>query len=423
MLAGGRVAAAIEVLADIDARHRPASEGLADWGRSHRFAGSADRSAIGDLVYDALRSKRSIAWCMGEDTPRALAIGAFARSLVHDVERIDTIFAGDRHAPQTLSDAERIAIRKADLSAAPDDVKADLPAWLWPTFQTRFGSRAGEEGAALASRAPLDLRVNTLKADRDKVLKSLSKYSAEPTPWSPLGVRIAAKGHAGRLPNVQADAAFQKGWFEIQDEGSQICALLSGAGPGMQVADLCAGAGGKTLALAALMQNKGQLHAYDADRHRLKGIFERLKRAGTRNVQVLEAGVPDQLAALTDRMDVVFVDAPCSGSGVWRRRPDAKWRLNEQTLASRLEDQRQVLDMAVPLVKPGGRLIYVTCSLLLQENEAQVGAFLARHSRFDAAALGMSIDGLCAGIEERLLLTPARHGCDGFFAATLRRKY
>ncbi len=256
--------------------------------------------------------------------------------------------------------------------AAPDWVKGDYPQWLAPAFARAFAERAAAEGAGLARRAPVDLRANTLKANRDKVLAALRKFGAEAGPLSPWAVRIPPPSAAGRSPNVEVEPAHARGWFEVQDAASQVAALMTAARPGMQVADICAGAGGKTLALAAMMQNKGQIHAHDADRHRLKPIFERLKRAGARNVQVIPADEGERLAALAGRMDVVLVDAPCSGSGSWRRKPDAKWRLTPKALEDRLADQRAVLAAAFPLVKPGGRLVYVTCSVLPRENGDQV---------------------------------------------------
>jgi 16S rRNA (cytosine967-C5)-methyltransferase len=234
----------------------------------------------------------------------------------------------------------------------------------------------------------------------------------------------------GRSPNVEAEPAHARGWFEVQDAGSQVAALMTAAQPGQQVADICAGAGGKTLALAAQMANRGQIHAYDADRHRLRPIFERLKRAGARNVQVIPADEPQRLAALGQGMDVVLVDAPCSGSGSWRRRPDAKWRLTPEALERRLAEQTKALDQGAPLVKPGGRLVYVTCSVLPQENADQVAAFLARHGDFSLvpyanvwrAALASEPPPSADGSDETLLLTPARHDTDGFFIAVLVKR-
>ena len=237
-------------------------------------------------------------------------------------------------------------------------------------------------GRRLAARAPVDLRVNTLKTTRDKVLHALRRFDPAATPHSPLGVRIAAGLGPSRSPHVEAEPAHGKGWYEVQDEGSQVATLLAGGRPKQQILDLCAGAGGKTLGLAAIMENTGQLYAYDADRMRLRPIFERLKRAGVRNAQVLDPGDAEVLAGLEGKMDRVVVDAPCTGSGVWRRRPDAKWRLSPQMLEARLAEQRAVLDQAAPLVKPGGRLAYITCSVLPPENRDQVEAFLSRFPQY-----------------------------------------
>ncbi|AGK57097.1 Fmu (Sun) domain-containing protein [Hyphomicrobium denitrificans 1NES1] len=429
MRPGARIAAAIEVLEAILNRYQPVTIALTDWGKAHRFAGSGDRNAIGGLVYDALRRRASLAWALGEDSPRALAIGAAPSALGLSADVVIAACDGSEHAPPPLSDAERAGLTR-DMSAAPDAVRADIPEWLWPSFSAQFGENAVAEGEAMARRAPADLRINTLKSTPEKVLKALLPFGALPCPVSPVGVRVPAPAGAQRTPNLQAEAAFQAGWFEIQDEGSQIAALLSGAGPRKQVLDLCAGAGGKTLALAALMQNTGQLYAYDADRYQLKPIFERIKRAGVRNVQVLRAGDEAALAALGPRFDVVLADAPCTGTGTWRRRPDAKWRLKPEALAARQAEQRSVLGRAASLVKPGGRLVYVTCSILPEENVEQVAAFLETHDAFQAvptgdawAAAGLpgEVPASADGRSDSLLLTPARHGTDGFFIAALTR--
>ena len=293
-----------------------------------------------------------------------------------------------------------------------------------------FGGAAAEEGAALARRAPVDLRVNTLKADREKVLKALARFAAGPTPLSPIGVRLPAPEGPGRHPNVEAETGHGRGWYEVQDEGSQVAALMAGAGPRQQVLDICAGAGGKTLAFAALMRNTGQLYAYDDDAVRLRPIFERLKRAGVRNAQVLAAGDGAALTALGPRFDLVFVDAPCTGSGAWRRRPDAKWRVRPANLVQRQEQQRALLDRGASLTKPGGRLVYATCSVLPEENGDQVAAFLERHAEFTllpwreawAAGVGGDAPSSADGSDATLLLTPAHHGTDGFFIAVLRRR-
>lgn len=429
MRTSGRLSAAIEILIDIDTRHRPAASALSDWGRGHRFAGSGDRSAIGNLVYDVLRKKASLGWRMGDDSPRAAALGLMRFGWGLSAEEVDALCDGEKFSPEKLSDVERKALEQDNLEAAPDWVRGDYPEFLASSFAASFGERAVDEGAALANRAPLDLRVNTLKSASAKVLKALQRFKAEAAPLSPLGVRIAPGEGASRSPNVQAEAGFQKGWFEVQDEGSQLVAMLTGAKPGAQVLDLCAGAGGKTLALAAIMENKGQIHAFDSDRHRLANIFDRLKRSGVRNAQVLSAGDQAALAKLEGIMDMVLIDAPCSGSGAWRRRPDAKWRLTQQTLDKRIEEQRQVLSQGAKHAKPGGRLVYITCSLLPQENQDQADWFLRENPDFSTVTpenlwqenMGdIPMPGHKAG--SGLLLTPATSNTDGFFIAAFQLK-
>lgn len=425
MKQGGRLAAAIEVLGTIDERHRPVAEALKEWGVSHRFAGSGDRAAIGNIVYDAQRWRLSCAWVMGEDTPRALALAVLGWRRGLGAEGLAAMVADDPHAPEPLSEEESRRLSTPDLASAPDHVRADLPEWLAERFQRLFGDDWVAEGQALALRPSLDMRINRLKADRPKVAKALARFGATETPFSPEGLRIAATEGEGRHPNVQNEPAFQKGWFEVQDQGSQIATLMVGAAPGEQVLDLCAGGGGKTLALASLMNNKGQVFATDSDRARLAPIFERLKRAGVRNVQVREAGAP--LADLAGRMDAVLIDAPCTGTGVWRRRPDAKWKLTDQALALRQGEQAALLADAMRYVKPGGRLVYVTCSLLPDENADQVAAFLAQNPEFNAvppaetsaAVAGLRADALDAG--NGLVLSPRRTGTDGFFISVMRR--
>ena len=266
MKPAGRLQAAIEILSEIVERHRPASQALADWGKAHRFAGSGDRAAIGNLVYDALRHRASIAWRMDGDTPRNLALGVAVYLWGDAVQELAQSFADDRHAPEPLSDAERTRLEKSDLSDAPPWVQGDVPEWLEGPFAENFDEDFVAEGQALALRPPVDFRVNTLKADRDKVEKALKRYKLEPTPLAKTGLRLAPSEGPSRVPNIQPEAAYQKGWVEVQDEGSQVCSALVFARPGEQVLDYCAGAGGKTLALAASMENKGQVFAYDSDR-------------------------------------------------------------------------------------------------------------------------------------------------------------
>jgi 16S rRNA (cytosine967-C5)-methyltransferase len=427
MRLGGRLAAAIEVLEDIGRRHRPVADALKDWGLSHRFAGGGDRAAIGNIVYDALRRRRSAAWLVGEETPRAIGFGALLLDGGRTVAALNQALDGDKFAPAPLSAVEIAAIEARRLTDAPDEIRADVPGWCVPLFKEAFGDDWAAEGAALAARPPLDIRVNTLRAKRESVLAELAQAGAEPTLLAPHGIRIAPIDGDGRHPNVQAEPAFQKGWFEVQDEGSQLVAELSGARAGMQVLDYCAGAGGKTLALSAAMDNHGQIFAHDAEKARLAPIFDRMRRSENRNVQVVSK--PSELAPLSAHMDVVLVDAPCTGSGTWRRRPDAKWRLTQRQLDARKGEQASILDAAMAYVKPGGLLVYITCSVFEEENAAQTAAFLSRAPAFspaDHAALwrhhfpgheaSARIDD-DAGIS----LSPARSGTDGFYFCAMRK--
>ncbi|HLN08546.1 MAG TPA: RsmB/NOP family class I SAM-dependent RNA methyltransferase, partial [Xanthobacteraceae bacterium] len=315
---------------------------------------------------------------------------------------------------------------------APLPVAGDYPDWLDGHFARTFGDDRGAALAALARRAPLDLRVNTLKGSREQAAAALADVRPSPTRWSPVGLRIEVAPDA-RSPALHAEPAFLKGLVEIQDEGSQLAALLSGAKAGEQVVDLCAGGGGKTLALAAQMENHGQVYATDSDKRRLAPIHARLERAGARNVQVrTPRGGKDTLADLAARADLVLIDAPCTGTGVWRRNPDAKWRMRPGALAERLKEQAEVLARAAPLVKAGGRIAYVTCSVLEEENGAQVRDFLTRHPDFAVVppdrvteALGERAFLFRRAVTispEGLLMTPLLTGTDGFYVAVLVRR-
>jgi 16S rRNA (cytosine967-C5)-methyltransferase len=423
----GRVSAAIEVLTDIFERHRPASEALKDWGKAHRFAGSTDRHAIGTLVYDALRRRNSLAWRMGNGAPRALALAGLRDVWGLSTEAIAAM-AEEQHGPGMLSAEERTALSCERPPDLPVHVAGDVPEWLVPSYEKAFGSRAAEEGAALAQRSPVDLRVNLLKAERPQLLSALGRFGAVEGPWSPLAVRIPAPGPDARNANVEAEPAHGLGWFEVQDAGSQVAALLSGAAPGMSVADICAGAGGKTLALAAMMRNEGKLVAHDLDRFRLRPIFERLTRAGVTNCEVISAQDKGKLET-AGPFDCVVIDAPCSGSGSWRRKPDAKWRLAPKQFAQRIKDQAQVLEKGFQLAKPGGTILYITCSVLPEENTEQVSAFLSHHKEMRLVPykehwkrmIGGAVPPSADGAEDTLLLTPARHDTDGFFMAVMRK--
>lgn len=429
MTPGARIAAAIDILADIEARRRPASDALKDWGLSHRFAGSKDRAALASLVYDALRCRASAAWVMGEEAPRAVMLGALREIRGETPETIAALCTGEGFAPQPLTDEEKDRLSSASLEGAPDHVRGNFPEWLAGSFAAVFGDAAVAEGEALAMRAPLDLRVNTLKATRDKALAALAHLKAESTALSPIGLRLALQPD-GRNPSLAGEPAYAKGLVEIQDEGSQLAALLCAAKPGEQVLDLCAGGGGKSLALAAMMENHGQIYATDRDSARLAGIYPRLERAATRNIQLRPPRRGnDVLADLEARCDLVLVDAPCTGTGTWRRNPDAKWRMRPGALEQRSKEQNELIATAARFVKAGGRLIYVTCSLLLEENENRLARFLESHDGF--APIGAAELAAAAGLPELarfasrhapgLRFTPATAGTDGFFVGGLRK--
>ena len=430
MTPAARLAAAIDVFTDIETRRRPAPDALKDWGLAHRFAGSGDRAAIAGLVYDALRRRASAAWIMDAATPRAILLGMLHIERGFDAMAIAKLADGGRFAPAPLSSTECAALSARTLDDAPAHVAGDFPEWLDLPLARVFGDDRVAEAAALAHRAPLDLRVNTLKADRTKVLDELGHHAAKPTPWSPLGVRITVAADA-KSPPIHAEPCYLKGHIEVQDEGSQLATLLTGAKPGEKVVDLCAGAGGKTLALAAMMDNHGQIFASDLDLRRLAPIHARLQRAGVRNTQVrTPRREEDALADVAERADLVLIDAPCTGTGSWRRNPDAKWRVRPGALAARIKEQAELLNRAVSLLKPAGRIAYVTCSVLAEENTDQVLSFLSRHPEFRAApdellaALGDNAPAFrqtALTSPEGVLMTPRRTGTDGFFVALLRR--
>lgn len=426
MKLGGRISAAIEVLADIDKRRRPATDALKDWGLSHRFAGSGDRAAIGNLVFDSLRWKASSGWRMDTSDARGIVLATLVYRWSMAINDMSASFGEDRHAPEVLSDAERQLLTEDRLIEAPGWVVADIPEWTSSAFQENFDDDYVLEGEALAMRPPVDLRVNTLLSDQETVLNALSAFQPTATETAPHGVRIKPPAGFKRAANVQIEAGFQKGWFEIQDEASQIASVLIGARPGEKILDLCAGGGGKTLALSMAMENKGQIHAFDRDKRRLAPIYERLRRAGTQNVNVIDpsVGIPDELKGTIDR---VVIDAPCTGSGVWRRRPDAKWRLSEKSLEDRMKEQAAILDTATNYVRPGGYICYITCSMLMSENEAQISAFLERTPGFELLSVGEVWQDLI-GYDKRqpwssdycsITMTPASMDTDGFFFSVL----
>jgi 16S rRNA (cytosine967-C5)-methyltransferase len=420
---GGRLAAAIEVLSDIETRHKPVRLALKSWGDGSRYAGAKDRAWVSGLALDALRRRRSLAWRMGEDSPRAAALGALRFLWAWDLDSVAAATGEAPHGPGPLSQAEEAALAAPrDLADAPAAVRGDYPDWLEASMARAFGEARAEEGAALSERAPVDLRVNTLKTDPERALKALAPLHAQPAGLLPTALRMAAPDPTQRGGAVETIPAFSKGWFEVQDLGSQVAAAAAGEVRGKQVLDLCAGGGGKTLALAGAMGNTGQIYAYDSEARRLSDTIRRADRAGVRNLQIRSPVHADPLKGLEGKMDVVFIDAPCSGSGSWRRHPDTKWRLTPETLARRQADQDTVLDLGAGFAKAGGRVVYVTCSVLPEEDEDRVAAFLDRRPDFALrpATADAALTPYMTG-DGALRLSPRQSGTDGFFIAVLER--
>jgi len=416
MIYRAQLARAEALLAELLAGNGPADAAVSRYFRAHRNLGQQDRAFVAETVYAVLRRRRSLAAAAGTEAPRALAIAALAR-----VRGLSARALEDLVKPEEMAAVARM--RAARTEDFPPAVRADLPDWLW----LRLAALHGEEEAmriahGLLNPAPLDLRVNLARIGRDEALAQLaaSGIEAVPTTASPAGIRLSGK------PALQQLALFRDGLVEVQDEGSQLLAYLVAPRRGEMVADYCAGAGGKTLALAMMMRGTGRLYAMDVSARRLSGLAPRAARAGIHNVHsvVLSGDADPRARRLAGKLDRVLVDAPCSGFGTLRRNPDLKWRHDERAVGELAVKQRAILEAAARLVKPGGRLVYATCSILPEENEEVVEAFAAAHPEFTPldcrellAAQRISVDS-----GPRLRLWPHRHGCDGFFAAAFERR-
>jgi 16S rRNA (cytosine967-C5)-methyltransferase len=433
MTPGARVEAAIGLLEAIGAEGAPADDIVANYFRRHRFAGVKDRAAIARHIYGVLRHRGQIDWwlerCAMQVAARPRLLAELALFEEWNVGAIARACDGDRFRPRRLDDGETklidmLAGAKPQHRDMPLEARGNFPAWLKPHLENALGREVPREMAAMEAEAPLDLRVNTLNTNRVKALAALEEVGIEPvlTPLSPLGLRVFARVPLGTLD------MFKRGDIEVQDEGSQLAALLADARPGMRVVDFCAGAGGKTLALAASMKNRGHLVACDIAAKRLERATQRLRRASASIVQrvPLTSARDKWVKKHAQGFDRVFVDAPCTGTGTWRRNPDAKWRLKPKDLEELVALQAEILDSAQRLVKPGGRLIYATCSLLKEEDEDQIAQFLAGHADFTLAPIAAvwadSIGGDCPARGETLRLSPARNGTDGFFVAVMDRR-
>ena len=429
MTPAARLAAAIDLLEEIDSAGRKPADAVANnFFRDRRFIGSGDRRAVSDRVWGVLRARRRLGWWLGRAGAHPSARLLVAASLLLEgwtMAGVEQSFSGGQFAPPPLGTEEKSVLRPLQGRTLahpdmPEPVLLEVPDWVLRPLQERFGADLATEMAAMGEPAPLDLRVNLLKSTLEEARAALlaEGIEAEPTPYSPWGLRVAHRRA------VTSGPAFQTGAVEIQDEGSQLVAHLVGAEPGMRVADWCAGAGGKTLAIAAAMENRGQIFACDVSEARLEGAVRRLRRADVHNVERHLTVAGDKWAKRrAQTFDRVLVDAPCTGTGTWRRNPDGRLRLTDTDLAELLPKQAHILDEAQRLVRPGGRLVYATCSLLTDENEAQVDAFLTRHTAFSVMPVSQ-VWTLTAPLpcdDPFLVLTPRRHGTDGFFGAVLQR--
>jgi 16S rRNA (cytosine967-C5)-methyltransferase len=425
-----RLQAAAEALDRIAETRAPAESVLKAWGRENRYAGSKDRRAIADRVYKCLRARARLAWAMGAETGRALVLGSLALLDAAPLSEIESLYSGQGHAPAPLSRDERARLQ-AEPGEPPAWVSAGLPAFAAADLRATFGEAWAEEARALLlPRAPIDLRVNAAKASVEQVMGELAEagLSPERAPWSAWALRLAAEPP----PNVQKLDAFREGRIEVQDEGSQLAAWLAGAKPGMTVVDYCAGGGGKTLALAQMLEGSGRLIACDVDQKRLDNIRPRLARAGA-EAELRRLGPDGEgMEDLAGGADLVLVDAPCSGSGTWRRRPEEASRLTAAEVERLHVLQVTVLERAAKLARPGARLAYVTCSVLRAENENSANAFEAAHPDFRPVPISAALEAakLTPAARERLAaladghrlrLSPRATGTDGFFISLYER--
>lgn len=427
MTPAARLAAAIDILEELQRGDTPTRDVLAAYFRNRRYAGSRDRAAVREHVYATVRDLARLEWhlaqaCGDPQRPRhwLLAACALAGASVGD------LFGAGPYAPAALDADERklaVALAAADDAALPEAARLGCPAWLEAPLRASLGPGFAAELAALNEPAPVDLRVNVARRDREAVRRALADagIAATPTPFSPVGLRL--DGH----PELKDVAVFRDGFVEPQDEGSQLLALAVGAVPGDRVVDFCAGAGGKTLALAAAMRGQGRIVACDVSIARLRRMLPRLARAdAAKMVELHDLSDGDGAPLPPGTADRVLVDAPCSGSGTWRRHPFQRWRLDATGLAALRETQRAILDRAAALVRPGGRLVYATCSLLDVENGDRAAAFAVAHPDFTRLRVDQCLPDIVRPdmltIAGDLRLTPARHGTDGVYAALFERK-
>lgn len=433
MTPSARCQAAIEILEAIDRSVAAADTIVKRYFRARRYAGGGDRRAIQALIYTVLRKRGQLDWWAErhdiEITSRSRVLFALLLVSPWDKTDVPSAFEPGKFGPPPLDQEERLLIERLaaeeiDHPAQLDSVAFNFPAWLEGRFCPEIKTNFEIEMKKLNEEAELDLRVNTLKSSREDVLRVLREegITAEPLALSPHGIRLSRRRPLTNL------SAFRNGYFEPQAAASQLASLLVGAQPRQSVLDLCAGAGGKALAVAADMGDSGRIVLHDTDEKRLHQAEIRLRRAGVENFEVIGK---DKLFSVTGKAeegkyDIVIIDAPCSGSGVWRRNPEAKWRLDENRLAGYVSAQQELLDAAARFVRPGGRIIYMTCSLIAAENRDQIERLLMERgnefTRKSIAADWRRITGLeVSGDGFDLTLTPAQMATDGFYVAILER--
>lgn len=436
MTPGARLQAAIDILQNIERRRSsvPADTVVHQYLRTRRYIGSKDRRAVTERVYAVLRARAKLDWWVGK-VGQGLPIDGRTRALAAlllldgmEADMVPGLFGNDRFDPSPLNMGEAAMIKRLRGRSLlhpdmPEAVRLECPEWAEVALRAQFGARFAVEMEALNRPAPMDLRINPLKIDRLAAIRLLADLGADavPTRWSPWGLRVNERR------SLTDSAPFQQGVLEVQDEGSQLISRLVGAQPGMQIVDFCAGAGGKSLAMAAEMDGKGRLVACDVNATRLERAGERARRAGLHNIErrVLEGERDPWVKRHKHKFDRVLVDAPCSGSGTWRRNPDARWGRGGPDLLELMAIQDKVLASAARLVRPGGRLLYATCSLLAEENEQRIAQFLSSAADFQVAPVqqvwAQTVGGDCPLDGPYMRLSPARHGTDGFFCAVLER--
>tara|TARA_Y100000590_G_scaffold348397_2_gene399401 strand:+ start:10315 stop:11610 length:1296 start_codon:yes stop_codon:yes gene_type:complete len=424
-----QIQSAIEILEQILSRHKPIPVAMKEWVGNNRFAGSSDRAIIINIINAVMRNKNSSASVMDDDGPRSLVIGTLFDEFNYDYETIAGLFNDKKYSPKLLNGSEKKSLfdTKDKSSSKEDWIKYNFQEWMQGEYKATFGKNIGNELIALSSMPDLDIRINTHKTKLHKVAKGLERYSPSKTSYSPYCLRFKARGIRYRYPNFENTLLYNKGHIEVQNEGSQISAILSGARPGMQVLDFCAGQGGKSAILSSIMENSGQIFLHDINETRLKNVPNRMKRLGVTNYQI-KMDLQSELTA-NQLFDIVFVDAPCSGSGTWRRKPDLKWKFSKEKLFSNIQDQSDILSLAKNYVKIGGTLIYVTCSVFNSENDLQIQNFLQKISNFRLISYQDNWSEENHGIppnakvnnQETLLLSPMTSNTDGFFIAILQR--